>query len=153
VGGGLDPIVAHETQLDPGDIAGLWADAKSLFYARDFPKYASPAWRALHPEDPKRLASALEAAELWRKYGDEEALIQWFRDATASKPPAWAGRTAEELTELRKPKPPRQLQATPGWPPIAIPGKPGMWRHCINGSQVDLPHNHTRTLVEGRAAA
>lgn len=35
--------------------------------------------------------------------------------------------------------PPRPIAATPRWPPIAIPGRPGWWRHCINGQQVDLP--------------
>lgn len=35
--------------------------------------------------------------------------------------------------------PPRKVTATPNWPPIAIPGRPGWWRHCINGQQVDLP--------------
>lgn len=34
---------------------------------------------------------------------------------------------------------PRPVQATPGWPPVAIPGWPGWWRHYINGQQVDLP--------------
>lgn len=38
-----------------------------------------------------------------------------------------------------EPDPPRQIAATPGWPPVAIPGRPRWWRHCINGQQVDLP--------------
>jgi len=125
-----------QPEFDPGDIAGLWADAKSMFFAKDFPPYASKAWRDLHPDDPKRLAAALEAAELWRKYGDD--VTQWLREATAPKPPLWQGRTAAELAEARKPKPPHQLRATPGWPPIAVPGQPGMTRHLINGKQVDL---------------
>lgn len=36
--------------------------------------------------------------------------------------------------------PARPVLATPGWPPVAIPGQPGWWRHTINGQQVDLPH-------------
>lgn len=32
-----------------------------------------------------------------------------------------------------------EVRATPGWPPVAIPGRPGWWRHHINGQQVDLP--------------
>lgn len=47
------------------------------------------------------------------------------------------------------PPPPRQIAATPGWPPIAIPGRPGWWRHCINGQQVDLPHDDTTARIEG----
>jgi hypothetical protein len=35
--------------------------------------------------------------------------------------------------------PPREVVATPGWPPIAIPGRPGWWRHYIDGQQIDLP--------------
>lgn len=31
------------------------------------------------------------------------------------------------------------VRATPEWPPIAIPGRPGWRRHCIDGRQVDLP--------------
>lgn len=34
---------------------------------------------------------------------------------------------------------PYEVRATPGWPPVQIPGRPGWWRHCINGEQVDLP--------------
>lgn len=37
----------------------------------------------------------------------------------------------------------RQMVATPDWPPVAIPGRPGIWRHCIDGQQVDLPTNTT----------
>lgn len=33
-----------------------------------------------------------------------------------------------------------EVTATPGWPPIAIPGRPGWWRHCgPSGEQLDLP--------------
>ena len=32
-----------------------------------------------------------------------------------------------------------RVTATPGWPPVAIPGHPGWWRHYIDGHQVDLP--------------
>jgi hypothetical protein len=35
--------------------------------------------------------------------------------------------------------PPREVVATPGWPPIAIPGRPGWWRHYIDSQQIDLP--------------
>ncbi|MGX1116359.1 hypothetical protein RKD37_001722 [Streptomyces ambofaciens] len=45
-------------------------------------------------------------------------------------------------------EPPREVTATPGWPPVQIPGHPGWWRHCINGQQVDLqsrdPQHHTQ---------
>lgn len=124
-GGASDATVA---QIDADDIAQLWADAKSLYLADDFPKYASPAWRALHPDDPRRLAAALGAAELWRKYGDEEALLQWFRDVSQRAAYNLASsKTHAELIEARKPRPAWVLRATPGWPPIAVPGKPGRY--------------------------
>ncbi|WP_406360333.1 hypothetical protein OID55_10980 [Streptomyces sp. NBC_00715] len=42
-------------------------------------------------------------------------------------------------TTTSVPHAPRQVAATPGWPPVAIPGRPGWWRHHIDGRQVDLP--------------
>lgn len=33
------------------------------------------------------------------------------------------------------------VRATPEWLPVAIPGRPGWYRHHINGQQVDLPTN------------
>ncbi|WP_371614768.1 hypothetical protein [Streptomyces sp. NBC_00454] len=113
-------------RIDPGDIVALWAEARTAFYADEFPPYASKAWRALRPDDPRRLAGVLAAAELWRKYGDEEALLQWFRDVSSRSFVADA-KTLAELTEARKPKPPHQLQATTGWPPIRVPGGNGRY--------------------------
>lgn len=35
---------------------------------------------------------------------------------------------------------PYVVRATPGWPPVAVPGAPGWWRHLgPDGEQVDLP--------------
>lgn len=31
----------------------------------------------------------------------------------------------------------REVRATEGWPPVAIPGRPGWFRHLIDGRQVD----------------
>lgn len=108
----------------------LWADAKILYLAGVFPKYGSDAWRALHPDDPKRLAAALAAAEMWRKYGDEEALLAWFREASRPRPSIADRRTRAELDQSAKTQPAHQLQATPGWPPIAVPGQPGKYLTC-----------------------
>jgi len=113
--------------IEPDDIAALWADAKACYLARVFPKYGSPAWIDLEPDDPRRLASALHAAEMWRKYGDEEALLQWFREANRPRPPLAEGRSRAELDALAKPKPPHQLQASAGWPPIRVPGGNGRY--------------------------
>lgn len=125
--GATAPSLPQEgPHIDPGDIAALWAEARMAFRADEFPPYGSKAWRALRPDDPRRLAGALDAAEKWRKYGDEEALMQWLLDAGCRRFSA-EGRPAAELAELRKAKPPHQLQATPGWPPIRVPGQPGKW--------------------------
>ncbi|MFC8201308.1 hypothetical protein ACFUTV_38815 [Streptomyces sp. NPDC057298] len=104
----------------------LWANAKIAWSARDFPKYGSVEWIALTPDDPRRLAGALEAAEMWRKYGDEEELANWLQ-RLGRMPNLFDTRSRAELDAAAKPKPPHQLRATPGWPPIAVPGKPGTY--------------------------
>lgn len=53
-----------------------------------------------------------------------------------------AGRAHLRLVVTDDPQP-YQVAATPNWPPVRIPGEPGRWRHCIDGQQVDLPHNDT----------
>lgn len=151
-GGTSAAIVPQETpEFDPGDIVQLWAEARALYIAGVYPKYASRAWMDLEPDDPKRLAGALDAAEMWRKYGDEEALLEWFRSLDAPRTPLWARRTKAELDELAKPKEPHQVTATPGWPPIRVPGT-RTWRHNLDGRQVDLPHNRPRPARYQEAA-
>lgn len=109
----------------PPDAVELWAAARMAYFAGDFPQYASPEWLALPGDDPRRFAAALEAAEKWRKYGDEEALLQWFREAHQARPALADRRTRAELdTAVQRPTP-RPLVPTPGWPPIAVPGQPG----------------------------
>ncbi|WP_329104563.1 hypothetical protein [Streptomyces sp. NBC_01439] len=131
-GGSTAATVSQDgPHITPDEFVALWAEARTAYYADEFPPYASRAWRALRPDDPRRLAAALDAAEKWRKYGDEEALLQWFRDAS-SRGYVSGGRTAVELAELRRPKPPHQLKATPGWPPIQVPGAPGTYLTYID---------------------
>ncbi|MEV1054631.1 hypothetical protein [Streptomyces sp. NPDC049887] len=113
--------------IDPDDAVRLWADAKALYFARIFPKYGSPAWRDLEPDDPKRLAAALYAAEMWRKYGDEDELIAWFQEASRPRPPIGEAAESARRAAAYRPPPPHQLRATPGWPPIAVPGHPGRY--------------------------
>lgn len=112
--------------VDPGVLTELWANAKAAWAARDFPKYGSREWIALDPGDPRRLAGALEAAEMWRKYGDEEELVAWLKNLGRT-PNLIGHRSRRELDAAAKPKPPHQLRATPGWPPVAIPGQPGKY--------------------------
>ncbi|MFH8799688.1 hypothetical protein ACH4F6_08850 [Streptomyces sp. NPDC017936] len=126
---GSETAPTSDPDADPDAMTELWANAKAAWTARDFPKYGSRAWIALSPDDPRRLAGALEAAEMWRKYGDEEELIAWLKNL-GRQPNLVDTRSRAELDALAKPKPPHQLQATPGWPPIRVPGKPGRYLTC-----------------------
>ncbi|WP_432090390.1 hypothetical protein [Streptomyces sp. NRRL F-5630] len=110
-----------------GDLAALWAMARTAYFEGDYPLYASREWRALHPDDPRRMAGALDAAEKWRKYGDDEDLFAWFRDVYRVRDPLASRRSRAELDEAAKPKPVRPLEPTPGWPPIRVPGQPGRY--------------------------
>ncbi|MBL1098917.1 hypothetical protein [Streptomyces coffeae] len=83
-----------EPTVDPFDFVKLWADAKALFFTGDFPEYGSQAWRGLGPDDPARLAAALDAAEKWRKYGDDATY--WLEEASRPRPPVWQRPTYAE---------------------------------------------------------
>lgn len=122
----VDTPAPEPDDVGLGDITALWANAKIAWAARDFPKYGSSEWIALTPDDPRRLAGALEASEMWRRYGDEEELVSWLRNLGRT-PNLIDTRSRAQLDEAAKPKPPHQLQATPGWPPIAVPGQPGTY--------------------------
>ncbi|MFD3525054.1 hypothetical protein [Streptomyces sp. NPDC058653] len=111
-----------EIHVEPDDIVGLWADAKSLYLANDFPPYGSSAWIALGPDDPRRIAAALDAAEKWRLYGDD--VTEWLQQLPATQGPVWCVATRAQLDQAAKPKPTHQLRATPGWPPVRVPGQP-----------------------------
>jgi hypothetical protein len=115
------------------DPIALWATGRAHALAPDWPKYGSRDWCTLHPSHPARLASALEAAELWRRYGDEHALVEWLKSLSRSRAPIDRGRSLAELDALAKPKPTHQLRATPGWPPIRVPGQQGRYLHPQEG--------------------
>ncbi|MFF0623592.1 hypothetical protein [Streptomyces sp. NPDC004296] len=124
--------------------AELWDQAAALCLTGDFPAYGSPQWCVLPLESPARLAAVVDAAEAWRRHASEQARLEalqesdpdaWFREVTADAN-SEAQRTirrlglsrsldASERAKRRRPLPPHQLRATPGWPPIAVPGRPG----------------------------
>ncbi|WP_187282589.1 hypothetical protein [Streptomyces sp. MS191] len=84
--------------IDPGDILrDYWATAKQHYLDGDYPDYASLAWRALEPDDPRKLAGALLFAEMWRKFGDE--IAQDLDNALAYRVPSWHGPTLDELNQ------------------------------------------------------
>lgn len=126
------------------DTISLWASARLAELiddkaARDgVPSYGTEAWQRLPGNDPRRAAAIIGAAEMWRKYGDEEALLTWFRESSAPHRPIAERKTIAELNALAKGRQTRPVQATQGWPPVAIPGQPGWYRHLVDGRQVDV---------------
>jgi hypothetical protein len=125
--------------------------------ARNWPTFNSRAWHTLHPDDQRKRAAVLEYAIRWEQYidalddpdMDDGEWYAWvFRDARAqaARLAAALGRmkSFKELRDIRaKPGPVHEIRATSGWPPVAVPGQPGRWRHLVDGRQVDLPHKHT----------
>lgn len=142
------------------DHTALWAEHQlTALGVNAFPAYGSPAWLALRANDPRRAAAIIEAAELWRRQQAREAWLdellerdpeQWYQLVTAdanaeAKRVLRAERlsarpTAAEVARRRTYREPRPVVATPGWTPVAIPGRPGWFRHCVgDGRQLDLP--------------
>lgn len=145
-------------------VAQVWAEntvTNLLSGAPDglvVPDYGTPSWARLDARNPLRSAAVITAAELWRRQETEKARLEelygsdpeaWFREITAKADAAAArlGRslasapTWEECRRRRAPRPTAPVRATPEWTPIGIPGRPGWWRHYLDGRQVDLPHS------------
>ena len=158
-----------------GQVAALWAEntvTNLLDGAREgiaIPDYGTPAWARLEARDPVRSAAVITAAELWRRHAAEQARLDalldadpvaYFREVTADADHTAArlGRalastpTHAALVQRRKLRPPHPVTAAPGWTPIGIPGRPGWWRHLIDGEQVDLPYRDFETAERRNAA-
>lgn len=108
-----------------------------------WPTYGTADWYALDTRDPRKRLALFEAAESWRLYQLRQAEDDWLLD---NDPDEWNRRNLEglraegastvrrlniarertraELDAAAKPRPPHQLQATPGWPAIRVPGQP-----------------------------
>lgn len=156
------PIPRHHTP--PVAAVTLWDRARAAYFEGGFPSYGTIVWRGLPLDAPQRLAAVLDAAERWRLHVAEQARLDalmdedpeaWFREVTADANEQ-ARRTlrrlrlssvptATELAERRRPRPALPVEAGPGWTPIAVPGRPGWWRHHLHGRQIDLPHRHAPT--------
>lgn len=111
-----------------------------------WPTYGTAEWYALDTRDPRKKLALFEAAESWRLHQLREAEDDWLLD---NDPDEWwrrnmadfraaaastvrrlniaRERTRAELDAAAKPRPPHVLKATPGWPPIRIPGQPGRY--------------------------
>lgn len=123
------------------DPVALWATARIAELIGDdltpVPKYGSDEWHRSDSSDPRRTVALIEAAELWRRYDDDQ-LLAWFREAHGVRPPLASRKTMAELNKAAQRRPARSVQAVEGWPPVAIPGRPGWYRHVVNGRQVDV---------------
>ncbi len=136
------------------DPVALWASARVTELLEDqdakvlLPKYGSMAWRRLDSGDPRKAAATITAAEMWRRFGGEFDVEAWLQDGYGSREPLASRKTTAELDAAARPKPAHQLCAVAGWPPVAVPGRPGWWRHYgPAGEQVDLPHNNRSGAV------
>ncbi|MCY0952090.1 DUF2742 domain-containing protein [Streptomyces sp. H27-S2] len=132
-------------QATPGQITELRAETQiAALRVTDWPAYGSTPWLQLHPTDPRTYAAVLEAAEQYRRLDVDPDLpaAEWytavFGDARATAARIVAAtrqiRTMREIRDARaRPTSAHQLKATPGWPPIAVPGQPG--RYLVHGQE------------------
>ncbi|MDH2393350.1 hypothetical protein QCN29_32220 [Streptomyces sp. HNM0663] len=156
----MTPAPPEAVATDP---VALWASAQATALGTgDAPAYGTPAWSALPAADPRRTVAILTAAEQWRRHTAREAWLdhladtdpdEWFRivtvDANAHARTIAGGLarrpTVAELDARRRASPAqaRPVTATPRWPPVAIPGRPGWVRTLTpDGRQLDRPRNH-----------
>ncbi|MER5211952.1 DUF2742 domain-containing protein [Streptomyces sp. NPDC002838] len=106
-----------------GDVAHLRACAQAeALHVNDWPEYGSPPWLRLPADDPRVYVATLEAAELHRMH-----VQRIYADAHTQALNVL--QTAAEVRAARKgtmrTRPAHTLTATPGWPPVQIPGQPG----------------------------
>lgn len=116
-------LQAVPDNADAGEITALRANAQVVaLRVEDWPPYGSVHWLRLNPQDPRVYVATLEAAELHRTH-----IERIYVDA--HKHAQHVIRTAADAAAARKStmrtREPHQLTATPGWPPIQIPGRPG----------------------------
>lgn len=117
------PLHAVPPNADAGEVTHLRAQAQiAALRVGGWPRYGTFDWLRLAPDDPRVYAGTLEAAELYRM-GQEHLYANSYKRALETL------RTAAEVAAARtgstRTREPHQLTATPGWPPIQIPGRPG----------------------------
>lgn len=106
-----------------GDATHLRAIAQvNALRVDDWPEYGSTPWLQLPADDPRVYVATLEAAELHRNH-----VQRIYADARTKALDVL--QTAAEVRAASKgtsrTREPHTLTATPGWPPIQIPGRPG----------------------------
>ena len=144
--------------VDPTPVLDRWGRPQGI------PIYGAPEFARLPEHDPRRDVAVLHAAELWRQHTqraperlrrmmsddlraavalravwEEEQAVEWRKLVREVR--SWANQpTHLELLARRRLGPVREVRATPDWTPVAIPGRPGWWRHCLSDrTQLDLP--------------
>ncbi|MEJ8645290.1 hypothetical protein WKI68_36960 [Streptomyces sp. MS1.HAVA.3] len=123
-------------QQQPARVPGAWPVLPPI---TSWPEYGTPEFYAADPLGREKRFSVFVAAEQWRLQGvalDELDDVDWyvhtFGDARrlASQIIAATNRIRgfKEIREARQVRhAPRELEATPGWPPIRIPGGGGRY--------------------------
>lgn len=129
----------------PGQMTEIRAESQIVALGvTTWPAYGTAEWLRLDPAGPHCYAATLEAAEQYRRQDVDPDLpvAEWhtavYGDARATAARMVAAtrqiRTMREIRDARaRPQPVHQLKATPGWPPIALPGQPG--RYLVHGQE------------------
>ena len=118
------------------------------------PLLGSPEWLTLPADDPQRAAAILHAARAWVEEKADMPGRFMIEMEQADKFAEWVVAEANDTARSMIPdllkgvdaavrhqaERERGVRATPWFTPVAIPGQRGMWRHCIDGEQVDLPY-------------
>ncbi|MEU3982518.1 DUF2742 domain-containing protein [Streptomyces sp. NPDC026672] len=106
-----------------GDVAHLRACAQAeALRVDDWPEYGSLPWLRLPADDPRVYVATLEAAELHRMHVER---IYADAHTQALNVLQTAAEVRAARTGTSRTREPHKLRPTRGWPPIAIPGKPG----------------------------
>jgi nucleoid-associated protein YgaU len=123
-------------QQQPARVPGGWPTLPPI---SSWPEYGTPAYYNADPFSREKRFSVFVAAEQWRLQGvalDELDDVEWyvhvFGDARRLAAQILAAtnriRGFQEIREARLVKrEPHVLKATPGWPPIRIPGGGGRY--------------------------
>ncbi|MFF7734603.1 DUF2742 domain-containing protein [Streptomyces sp. NPDC007984] len=112
---------------DAGTITAYRANAQVVALVGEhgqWPPYGSVQWLRLDPQDPRVYVATLEAAEEHRMH-IERIYEDAHRQAQDVVRTAVEARAVAARTRTMRTREPHQLTATPGWPPIQIPGRPG----------------------------
>ncbi|CAM5546982.1 hypothetical protein SALBM217S_02343 [Streptomyces griseoloalbus] len=114
----LTSVGTGDGDVPPADYrqaTAVWARTQIHAFAGSgpIPEYGTADWLRLPDRDPRRYAAVIVAAE----------------QAREPRPPADRARARQT-----PPPRPRPLQATDDWPPVAVPGCPGVYLTAGEGA-------------------